>query len=184
MELHLFSKKLSAANLPMNCVTNTILMPTFGYAVERTQIRSINLESISSLRLVKNASSLYALVSSSMGSDFCRVLHATVGGRYVSHNVDSHSTEFCPNLLKEISSIEDNKVDERSNLTKSFDSKNDKELEGRQKIGVGNKVRVAWNKGRKHSAGDSHCDFVFLDEYLNFLNSSVLNSLMTFCRDT
>lgn len=175
-----FHRKLSAANLPMNCVPNTILMPTFGYSVERTQLRSINMESISNLPMLKNASSLFALVSSSMGSDFCRVLHATIGRRDVSHNVDSHLMEICPNLLKEISSIEDTKVDECSNLTESIDSKNDKELERRRKIGVGNKGRVPWNKGRKHSAGDYHRDFVFLSKCMNFLNSSILNSLMTF----
>lgn len=133
----------------MNCVANTILMPTYGYGVERTQLRSFNTESTS---LVKKASSLFALVCSSRGSGFCTVLHATIGRRDVSHGVDSHLMEIFPNLLKEISSIEDTEVDECSNLTNSSDSKNDKELERRRKIGLGNKGKVPWNKGRKHSA--------------------------------
>lgn len=143
----------------MNCIANTLLVPISGYVVERRQLKSSTSVSISGLSMVNNASSLFTLVRLCVRTDCFRVLHASIGTAEIYRNVESHDLrKVDSHLLKEVSSTENTEVDDCPNLTKNLDSKHNREMERRRKIGLANRGKVPWNKGRKHSAGNSYCN--------------------------
>ncbi|XP_011098244.1 stress response protein nst1 [Sesamum indicum] len=135
--------KLSASRLPIDSMPRTIL-PRFAYVIEQTTY------STSGISRVKNTSPCvgYGLFTCYMRPYSCRGTHKDI---YVGQTpqvmessegqVKSDSFEI-PNLTEKM------QVDSHRHILESADAEDD---EISKRTGHGNKGRVPWNKGQKHS---------------------------------
>lgn len=77
----------------------------------------------------------------------------------MSHIVGCRDQEFSANFEEQFTG-EYIPFDSYSNSAENFDGVRPEEKERRIKIGLANKGRVPWNKGRKHSKGNSSRKFL------------------------
>ncbi|XP_027171321.1 nucleoporin GLE1 isoform X1 [Coffea eugenioides] len=129
---------------------NSLLVPNSGYAVEHIRARSSTTVLIVGVSRVKKVSSLVTCVSSCLVPYHCRSFPASISIAETFHVVDS-CQKNCSSLLKDQPLTEDTRQDNLSNLAKNSNSENEREMQRRKRIGLANKGKVPWNKGRKHS---------------------------------
>lgn len=122
---------------------NGLLVPNSGYAVQHIQAQSSTTGLIVGVSRVKK-------VSSCLVPYGCRSLPASISIAGTFHVVDS-CLKDSSSLLKDQPLTEDTRQDNHSNVAKNSNSENEKEMQRRRKIGLANKGKVPWNKGRKHS---------------------------------
>lgn len=141
-------------------------VPLFGYVVEATHFPQ-NTEHLNyHLRVMRNQSPLFASVSSFPKLRYFGAMHISVGMDEIcdianlSHSIVSIKSREQQRLRKEVQLIG------QSDSTVSMSNEDFKERERRKKIGLANKGRVPWNKGRKHSAGKGICIFLKYSVYL------------------
>eukprot|EP00261_Vitis_vinifera_P031793 XP_019073036.1 PREDICTED: uncharacterized protein LOC100264054 isoform X2 [Vitis vinifera] len=134
------------------CVPGTLLWPLFGYVVDCTHLQPSTMQSIFRVSVMKN-------VPPSLGfsSSFSR-LHS-LGALPMSINAGEtlDSDECGESKLGADSSKKHTlngvvQLDSYSNSGEIYINDHCKESQRRRKIGLANKGRVPWNKGRKHSA--------------------------------
>ncbi|KAL3508747.1 hypothetical protein ACH5RR_028148 [Cinchona calisaya] len=129
---------------------SNLLVPNSGYAVEQIQvIRSSTVVSFAGVSRMK-VSPLVTPVSLCIGPYCCGGLHASIG-TLESFHVAKHCLKDGSHLLKEQTFTKDTQGDNYSNMAKISNSENEREIDRRRKIGLANKGKVPWNKGRKHS---------------------------------
>jgi hypothetical protein len=122
--------------------------PFFGYVVEYTQCHSSTVQLNHSVAVLKNMSSSFSFVSS-----FPRV-HPFAALQISLDVGDAFDSSEClqPKVSEnQILNVEDHVV---GNSHSAETIEDHKERERRRKIGLANKGRVPWNKGKKHSAGN------------------------------
>lgn len=104
------------------------------------------------LRVMRNRPPLIASISSFPKLCYFGAMHISVGMdekcdiANLSHSIVSKKSREQQNLRKEVQLIV------QSDSTVSISNEEYKERERRKKIGLANKGKVPWNKGRKHSA--------------------------------
>lgn len=125
----ILARKLSASRLRISSMPRTVL-PNFAYVIERTTYSSFR----ASL-LVKNKP---PSISLGLFSSY-RVLSKDINTK------KSHIVEYCEGIKSD--SLEG------LNLTANAHV-DDKKIQRTEKVAHGNKGRVPWNKGRKHSEGN------------------------------
>ncbi|XP_050370594.1 uncharacterized protein LOC126788628 [Argentina anserina] len=142
----LFHLRLSAPQSTLDHV------PLFGYAVEAAHF-SQNTEHLNyPLCVLRNCSPLFASISSSPQLQHVGDMRISVGMdekcdiANLSHSIVSRKSREQQNVRKEV------QLSGQSNSTVCFNNVDYKERERRKKIGLANKGKVPWNKGRKHSA--------------------------------
>jgi hypothetical protein len=154
---------------PPNNVPTTFSWPLSGYLVEDTQCHSNTVHFSHHVAMVKNMSPSLTFVSS-----FPRV-HA-FGALQISVDVgDASDSGECHQ-----SKVSENRTLNGENRVIRSDSEDTiedhKERQRRRKIGLANKGRVPWNKGKKHTAGNyfQNVNFIIifdLTEGKFFINS-------------
>ncbi|KAL6205849.1 hypothetical protein ACLB2K_023101 [Fragaria x ananassa] len=127
-------------------------VPLFGYVVETTHFPQ-NMEHLNyHLRVLRNRPPLIASTNSSPQLHYIGAMQISVGMdekcdiANLSHSIVSRKSREQQNIRKEVRLIG------QSDSTVSISNEEIKERERRKKIGLANKGKVPWNKGRKHSA--------------------------------
>lgn len=139
---------------PFNRVQQNLFWPRFGYLEEYRHFPLVRLQSnhdifmprnwsssvsvISSLPRLNSLGALHISVEASETSDIGKCCHSMVG-------IDSSASQI---LLEEALAVSS------GDSLETLSSKEIKERQRREKIGLANKGRVPWNKGRKHSSGN------------------------------
>lgn len=128
-------------------------VPLFGYVVEATHFPQ-NMEHLNyHLRVLRNRPPLIASTNSSPQLHYIGAMQNSVGMdekcdiANLSHSIVSRKSREQQNVRKEVRLIG------QSDSTVSISNEEIKERERRKKIGLANRGKVPWNKGRKHSAG-------------------------------
>ncbi|XP_075098253.1 uncharacterized protein LOC107787021 isoform X1 [Nicotiana tabacum] len=154
MRLSIFSPmKLSPSHLPINTTHSTFLSPTSVCVGECTRSRLSISKSICHASVVQNNSLSSVFSVSSKGEDLCKLFYARNGPAEVLQLMRCNARKQRADMYKEQVLAEDFREKDYSNTDKGFhceDSK-EKEAERRRKIGLANRGKVPWNKGRKHS---------------------------------
>ncbi|XP_062011548.1 uncharacterized protein LOC133728152 isoform X1 [Rosa rugosa] len=142
----LFHLRLSAPHSTLDHV------PLFGYVAEANHF-PLNTEHLNyHLRVLRNRSPSFASVCSFPQLHYIGAMQIGVGMdekcdiANLSHSIVSRKPQEQQNVRKEVQLIGQN------DSTVSISNKDYKERERRKKIGLANKGKVPWNKGRKHSA--------------------------------
>ncbi|KAM7492535.1 hypothetical protein LguiA_035456 [Lonicera macranthoides] len=136
MTIH-WQHKLRRLSVPYTLINH---VPKIRYMVECTKIQPNALHSHHSASLVNYFTR----------PQFCRGLPITLNKRVLSHIVGCRDQEFSANFEEQFTG-EYIPFDSYSNSAENFDGVRPEEKERRIKIGLANKGRVPWNKGRKHS---------------------------------
>ncbi|CAI9088780.1 OLC1v1023204C1 [Oldenlandia corymbosa var. corymbosa] len=138
------------SNLLIPLQKKTFLAPNCGYVVEFFGVKPHNTPLITAAFSRNKVSSLVTSGSLCVEPDHFTKLYANIGSKEVLHVVDS-GLKGDSHFLEERSIVEDTQTNNSSDLPKSSNLKNERETERRRKIGIANKGKVPWNKGRKHS---------------------------------
>ncbi|XP_010277763.1 PREDICTED: uncharacterized protein LOC104612140 [Nelumbo nucifera] len=126
--------------------------PPHAYLVEGAQYPSIAMQSNNQTAFMKNIYCTYASVNYSQRVHSAGMLQLSLGAREASE-IGKHLLPQ-PNTglpLKKIFN-EGIQVDSDSTSVGSINNESHKETQRRRKIGLANKGRIPWNKGRKHTA--------------------------------
>ncbi|CAN4096959.1 unnamed protein product [Withania somnifera] len=148
--LHLM--KLSP-HLPINTTSSTFLSPSSVCVVECTRSRLSLLKLIYHASMVQNNSLSSGFAVSSEGIDSYKVFYARNGSSEMLQLMRCNARKRSADMSKEQVLTEDFQEKDYSNTDKGFNSRdvNEKEVGRRRKIGLANRGKVPWNKGRKHS---------------------------------
>lgn len=144
--------RLSILHLPSNCGQQNLLWPHFGYVVEYRHIPLIRLRPNHDISVPRNWSSSLSRISSFPRVNSVGSLHSSV------HIAEKNGiSESCQPIISIDSCTSQIFVEEVPAVTTSdpLETRSDKDLKERrrrEKIGLANKGRVPWNKGKKHSA--------------------------------
>lgn len=105
--------------------------------------------------MVQNNSLSSGFAISSKGEDSYKLFYARNGSAEMLQLMRCNARKRSADVSKEEVLTEDLQEEDYSNTDKGFNSKggNKKEVERRRKIGLANRGKVPWNKGRKHSPG-------------------------------
>ncbi|KAK4420406.1 hypothetical protein Salat_1990900 [Sesamum alatum] len=135
--------KLSASRLPINSTPRTIL-PSFAYVIEPTT------NSTSGVPRVKNISPCvsHGRFTCYLGSYSCRGTHKDIYVGQTPQAVESSKGQVKSDSFETPKLTEKIQVDSHRHIPESADAEDD---EISKRTGHGNKGRVPWNKGRKHS---------------------------------
>ncbi|XP_059661446.1 vicilin-like seed storage protein At2g18540 [Cornus florida] len=144
--------RLSVTYLPINRMPNTLLSPPFDYAVERTQFQLNTMQLNYRVSVVKNMSPPFGLISSFTVSSSFLALHTSISTGEKYDDGECCEQEVSGDSPEEQNKSEGIQLDNYSIYAESYSDKDYKESERRRKIGLANKGRMPWNKGRKHSA--------------------------------
>ncbi|KAM3320637.1 inner centromere protein A isoform X1 [Capsicum chacoense] len=144
-------RKLSP-HLPINTTCRTFLSPTSVCVADCTRSRLSILKLIYHASMVQN-NSLSGFAISSKGEDSYKLFYARNGSAEMLQLMRCNARKRSADVSKEEVLTEDLQEEDYSNTDKGFNSKggNKKEVERRRKIGLANRGKVPWNKGRKHS---------------------------------
>lgn len=144
--------RLSILHLPSNCGQQNLLWPHFGYVVEYRHIPLIRVRPNNDISVLRNWSSSLSRISSLPRVNSVGSLHT-----FVHVGEKNGISESCQPIIGIDSCTSQIFVEEVLAVTTSdpletLSDKDLKERRRREKIGLANKGRVPWNKGRKHSA--------------------------------
>ncbi|XP_059277186.1 uncharacterized protein LOC132031294 isoform X1 [Lycium ferocissimum] len=141
MRLSIFSPmKLSPSHLPINTTCSTFLSPTSVCVAEYTRTR------LSILKLIYHASMVQNSSVSSKGEDSFKLLYARNGSAEILQLMRCNARKQSADVSKEQVLTEDFQAEDKDGKEKEKI-----EVERRRKIGLANRGKVPWNKGRKHS---------------------------------
>ncbi|KAL3323311.1 hypothetical protein AABB24_040433 [Solanum stoloniferum] len=148
-----FSMKLSPSHLPINTTHSTFLSPTSVCAAACTRSRLSILKLICHASMVQKYSLSSGFAVPSEGEDSYKLLYARNGSAEMLQLMRCNARKRSANVSKEQVLTDDFQEEDYSNMDKGFNSKDgkEKEVERRRKIGLANRGKVPWNKGRKHS---------------------------------
>ncbi|CAK9134111.1 unnamed protein product [Ilex paraguariensis] len=104
------------------------------------------------ISLVKKISPSFGFFSSFTGLHSRRGLHTSVTTGKKFHVLGCCEQELSFILSEEKTSNEETQLDSIPNTKESFNFEDHKESQRRRKIGLANKGKVPWNKGKRHSA--------------------------------
>ncbi|KAK9269661.1 hypothetical protein L1049_001439 [Liquidambar formosana] len=104
------------------------------------------------ISVVKNVSPSFSLVSSFTRMHSLETLQLGANVAETSEIGKSYQSKFNADSMEEHTFNEEVHLDGYSNSSLSSSNEHQKEIQRRRKIGLANKGRVPWNKGRKHSA--------------------------------
>ena len=127
-------------------------VPLFGYVAEATHFPQNTDHLTYHIRVLKNRSPLFASICSSPQLHYIGAMQISVGLdekcdiANLSHSIVSRNSRE-QHVRKEVQLIG------QSDSTLCIGDADYKERERRKKIGLANKGKVPWNKGRKHTAG-------------------------------
>ncbi|KAH7512637.1 hypothetical protein FEM48_Zijuj12G0112000 [Ziziphus jujuba var. spinosa] len=145
-----FHLRLSSQQHPLSRIPNILVWPLFGYVVQCTHFPLNKIKWNYNLSVLRNWSPPPAFAGSVPGLNSLGALHFSIdmGVSDIGMCCQSIiSTDSCEKQIfrKQVQEIN------FSDFSKTL-SKDDKERQRREKIGLANKGRLPWNKGRKHSA--------------------------------
>ncbi|PSS05855.1 hypothetical protein CEY00_Acc19125 [Actinidia chinensis var. chinensis] len=132
--------RLSVPSLPIHGLPNPSLSPLLYYMVYCTQVQAITKQSICQVSLVNNKSPSFALVSSLTGMHASQALN--IVDRVETSDVSKSESQTFTDEVQFYSS---------SNSAEGSVDEDQKEIRRRRKIGLANRGKVPWNKGKKHS---------------------------------
>ncbi|KAL0282619.1 UNVERIFIED_CONTAM: hypothetical protein Sangu_2481500 [Sesamum angustifolium] len=138
-----FSRKLSASRLPIDSKPRAIL-PSFAYVIEQTTY------STSGISRGKNTSPCvgHGIFTCYMGPYSCRGMQKDIYVGPTPQLMESSKGQVKSDSFETPNLTEKMQVDSHRHILESADAEND---EISKRTGHGNKGRVPWNKGRKHS---------------------------------
>ncbi|KAL0328431.1 UNVERIFIED_CONTAM: hypothetical protein Scaly_2275700 [Sesamum calycinum] len=138
-----FSRKLSASRLPIDSKPRAIL-PSFAYVIEQTTY------STSGISRGKNTSPCvgHGLFTCYMGPYSCRGMQKDIYVGPTPQLMESSEGQVKSDSFETPNLTEKMQVDSHRHILESADAEDD---EISKRTGHGNKGRVPWNKGRKHS---------------------------------
>lgn len=148
-----FSMKLSPSHLPINTTHSTFLSRTSVCAAECTRSRLSIIKLICHVSMVQKYSLSSGFAVSSKGEDSYKLLYARNGSAEMLQLMRCNARKRSANVSKGQVLTDDLQEGDYSNTDKGFNSKDgkEKEVDRRRKIGLANRGKVPWNKGRKHS---------------------------------
>ncbi|MCD9638336.1 hypothetical protein HAX54_022231 [Datura stramonium] len=154
MCLSIFSPmKLSPPHVPINTTCSTFLSPTSLCVAECTRRRLSILKLIYHASMVQNNSLSSGFAVLSEGEDSYKLFYARNGFAEMLQLMRCNARKRSADVSKEQVLTDDFQEEDYSKTDKGFNSKDgkEKEVERRRKIGLANRGKVPWNKGRKHS---------------------------------
>ncbi|XP_017254103.1 uncharacterized protein LOC108224065 isoform X2 [Daucus carota subsp. sativus] len=140
---------LSFAYAPISGVPNTSQFPQMGYMVECSIYQSNTKLLKCGISVIRNMPPSITSFTSFIGGHSYRALTRNFCLRDVWH-----ATQTCEPQFGGKSSEGETKSEEETHFScfDDFDFEDDPELLRRRRIGLANKGKVPWNKGKKHSA--------------------------------
>ncbi|KAL2496464.1 hypothetical protein Fot_40221 [Forsythia ovata] len=138
------ARKLSPSQLPINSM-RTLLPPRCHHVIGCARIKPITTYTIFA------ASVGIGLASSSNGPYSYKAMHAGTYPEETPQVEESRKEQVISNLPMEQVLSEEIRVDNKGNSVEISGCEDEKEIQRRRKIGLANKGKVPWNKGRKHS---------------------------------
>ncbi|KAL1815377.1 hypothetical protein ACET3Z_017951 [Daucus carota] len=140
---------LSFAYAPISGVLNTSQFPQIGYMVECSIYQSNTKLLKCGISVIRNMPPSITSFTSFIGGHSYRALTRNFCLRDVWH-----ATQTCEPQFGGTSSEGETKSEEETHFScfDDFDFEDDPELLRRRRIGLANKGKVPWNKGKKHSA--------------------------------
>lgn len=147
-----FFRGLSFAYAPISGVPNTSQFPQMGYMVECSIYQSNTKLLKCGISVIRNMPPSITSFTSFIGGHSYRALTRNFCLRDVWH-----ATQTCEPQFGGKSSEGETKSEEETHFScfDDFDFEDDPELLRRRRIGLANKGKVPWNKGKKHSAGNT-----------------------------
>lgn len=146
-------RRLSVPNSHLNCCPQTFLRLIFTNTVNGEHLQPTVMQSNSRVSFAKNICHSIFIPSSILRLHFARALQFTVNAGNSSQDGGQLQQQVREFPFQDQILGKETQVDSSFESTVTFDSEDSKETERRRKIGVANKGRIPWNKGRKHSAG-------------------------------
>lgn len=139
---------LSFPCAPISSVPNTSQLPQIGYVVECSIYQPNTSLLKCGISIIRNMPPSITSVTSFIKRHSYRALPRTFSLRDAWH-----ATEICePQFGGKSSEVETRSEEIHFSCFDEFGFEDDPELVRRRKIGMANKGKVPWNKGRKHSA--------------------------------
>ncbi|CAA2953475.1 golgin subfamily A member 6 22 [Olea europaea subsp. europaea] len=147
------ARKLSASQLPINSIRRTLLSSHSHHVIECTRIKPSKTYKILGSSLLKSVSPFVGLglASSSKGPYSCKAMYTGTYQGETPEVEESWKEQVMSDLPMEQVLSEVIRAENNGNSVEI--SEDDKEIQRRRKIGLANKGKVPWNKGRKHSEG-------------------------------
>lgn len=147
----MYNRKLSGATLSLNLAPNSALWKIFYYPVANVNLPSNAVPMNQQISVSRNDSLLSPFNIFNRTNSSQSLLFMVDEGRNSNYGECYKSKCSSGSFEKQVSSREIGDNDCPENL----ETENDKEWQRRRKIGLANKGRVPWNKGKKHNLGKS-----------------------------
>ncbi|KAL2476411.1 hypothetical protein Adt_37147 [Abeliophyllum distichum] len=149
------ARELLPSQLPINSKRRTLLLPRCHHVIGCARIKPITTYTIFPASLVKSISPSVGIgvgiASSSKGPYSYKAMHAGTYPGETPQVEESHKEQVISDLPMEQVLSEEIRVDNNGNSVEISGCEDEKEIQRRRKIGLANKGKVPWNKGRKHS---------------------------------
>ncbi|XP_011029550.1 PREDICTED: eukaryotic translation initiation factor 5B-like isoform X4 [Populus euphratica] len=144
-----FHLSLSVPHLPCTRVSNNLLWPTLGYVLEHTHFQPNVQQSNHHNSIVMNTCPAYASISTFPRVYDSAALQISVSVRETTGSSKHFHSKISLDSAEKQTLIEEVQLDGYCDTAESF---NELPKKGKGKKKHGNKGRIPWNKGRKHTA--------------------------------
>ncbi|GAA0148331.1 hypothetical protein LIER_07806 [Lithospermum erythrorhizon] len=148
---HNSTKKLVVPHIPVSCIRSTAPLQRPAQVLDCTR-NLITIQFTPEVSLMKTGSISLSFVNSFVSLHHT-VLHANYAGddsHYTQLSIQESGT-YIYNKQILAGNTQENDNCKRISLINQTDSKDGKEMQRRRKIGLANKGKIPWNKGKKHS---------------------------------